>query len=85
MNELAKLLLEAPDSQLDAKMKPLIEKWSNPPTPIQILEVLDYCIHGSLASGFMVATLQMVYDNTCKQNETTHEEVVKLATWREKL
>ena len=75
-------LLVAPDSQLDASMKPLIEKWSHPTPPLQILEVLDYCIAGSLASGLVVMLLQMEYDMACKRAGTTHEEVVKLATWR---
>jgi hypothetical protein len=77
------ILLAAPDSQIDAAMKPLIEKWSDPPTPIQILEVLDHCIHGGLASGFVVHALQIVYDVACKDANTTHEEVVKQATWRQ--
>lgn len=81
-SELVEVLLTASDRQLDASMKPLIKKWDDPPTPIQILEVLDYCIHGALASGFMVAALQAIYDSTCKKNNTTHEEVVKYAVWR---
>jgi hypothetical protein len=80
--EMVNHLLTAPDSQLDANMKPLIEKWEDPPTPIQILEVLDHCIHGALASGFIVTLLQIMYDIACKQCSTTHEEVVKSATWR---
>lgn len=83
--EIVKHLLEAPDSQLDARMKPLIEKWSDPPTPLQILEVLDHCIHGSLASGFVVSLLQMQYGRACEDAKTTHEEVVKGAKWRERL
>lgn len=82
MNELKELLLTASDSQLDACMHPLIKKWDEPPTPIQILEVLDHCINGALASGFMVAALQAIYDSTCKKNNTTHDEVVKNAVWR---
>lgn len=82
MKELAAYLLQAPDSQLDAQMKPLIEKWSDPPTALQVLEVLDYCIHGALASGFVVTALQAVYDIRCKEESTTHDDVAKLATWR---
>jgi hypothetical protein len=81
--EMVKHLLDAPDSQLDAAMKPLIEKWADPATPTQILEVLDHCIHGSLASGFVVSLLQIMYDMSCKYHNTTHEEVVKTATWRD--
>lgn len=85
MKELAAMLLKAPDREIDAQMKPLIEKWSDPPTALQVLEVLDYCIHGALASGFVVAALQVVYDIRCKEENTTHDEVAKLATWRASL
>lgn len=77
------ILLGAPNAQLDASMKPLIEKWGNPPTPIQILEVLDHCIHGALATGIVVTVLQMMYKDACIQANTTHEEVIKNASWRE--
>jgi hypothetical protein len=76
------LLLEASDDQLDDSMKKLIRKWSNPPTAIQVLEVLDKCIHASLASGFVITSLQIIYEAACKQENKTHEEVVKHANWR---
>jgi hypothetical protein len=75
------LLCEAPDSQLDASMKPLIEKWSTPPKAIEILEILDQCIHGALASGFVITLLTCGYEDACKAEKTTHDEVVKQATW----
>lgn len=80
--ESRKHLLESPDSQLDASMKPLVKKWGNPPGALQILEVLDHCIHGSLASGFVVTLLQVLYDVACKREGVTHEALVPLATWR---
>lgn len=82
MNEIASYLMKAPDSQLDAAMKPKIAAWSDPPTALQILEVLDACIHGSLASGFVVRLLQMMYDDARKTEGKTHEEIAKDATWR---
>lgn len=75
-------LLIAPDSQLDAAMKPFISKWQNPPKAIEILEVLDYCIHDALASGIVVIVLQTMYNAAIKIENTTHEEVIKYATWR---
>ena len=83
--EVIDLLLEAPDTQLDASMKPLIKKWSIPPTPLQILEVLDYCINASLASGFTVSLLQFMYKTSCDLHNTKHEDVIKNATWRDEL
>lgn len=83
MNEVVALLLEAPDSQLDASMKPLIKKWSSPPKAIEVLEVVDAVICGSLANGFTTKLLQMLYEKACKDENTTHEEIVKNAGWRE--
>ena len=82
MESLKEGLLSAPDTQLDANMKPLIQKWDDPPKAIQVLEVLDHCIHGSLASGFVVTLLQVVYDSTCKSEGVTHEQMERQATWR---
>lgn len=78
------LLLEAPDGQLDANLKPLIQKWETPTKAIQILEVLDMAVHGGGASGFTVRLLQMLYDTALTNETTTHEEIVKLAVWRTK-
>lgn len=81
-DELVSILLDAPDSQLDKAMKPYIRKWSNPPKTVEVLEVLDYCINGSLASGTAILALQTLYEVRCKAENTTHEEVAKHATWR---
>jgi hypothetical protein len=81
-SDMKQLLLTAPAGQLDACMKPLIEKRDTPAKAVQILEVLDSCIHGGLASGFTVRLLQMLYDAALTTEKTTHETVVKLAIWR---
>jgi len=78
-------LLKAPDSQLDVSMRPLIKKWDDEPTALQILQVLDMCIFGSLASGFTVQLLQTMYDEAIRREGTTREAVEKLATWREEI
>lgn len=80
--EFKKLLLESPDSQLDAQMFPYIEKWSETPTSLEILEVLDYCVRYALASGFMLNILNILLDGAMQLEGTTLEEVVKHATWR---
>jgi hypothetical protein len=83
MSELKTMLLSAPDTQLDAQMFPLIEKWDEPmPTSLQILEVLDQCIFASLASGFTVTLLQTLYDMQLEKEGITHEDNEPKATWR---
>jgi hypothetical protein len=77
-------LLQAPDSQLDSSIKPLIEKWSNPPAALQVLEVLDHCIHSALASGLVVSLLQNFYAERCNAEGTTHQALEPLAVWRHK-
>jgi hypothetical protein len=81
--ELVTLLLQSPDTHLDAKVLPYIQKWSTPPTALQVLEVLDLCIFGSLASGFTTRLLQSLYDQRCREENTSHEVLAKLASWRE--
>lgn len=84
MGDLATLLLESSDRQIDASMHSLIRTWDEEPTARQILEVLDHCIYGSLASGFIVSTLQVLYDVACKREGVTHEDVIKDAPWRDR-
>lgn len=74
------LLKIAPESQLDHAMLPLIEKWSVPPKPIEVLEVLDKSVNGALASDLVMTMLNVIY--VCSLSNTTHEEVVKGAIWR---
>ena len=85
MNELKQMLLTAPDGQLDASMFPLIEKWNDEPTALQILEVLDHCVYSALASGFVMVLLESMLDIAMKQENTTHEQLVENATWRSAL
>lgn len=81
-NRIVEGLLAAPESQLDPSMKPLIEKWADDPTPIQVLEVLDHCVHGALASGFVIQVLEILLRDALKREGITYEMVVEKATWR---
>lgn len=82
--EVISLLIEAPDSQLDMSIKPLIQKWSNPPAAIQILEVIDKCIFEALASTFVMVIFDGMYEDALKRESITHESLVPLATWRKR-
>lgn len=81
-SKLKEILLGCSDRMLDAQLKPMIEKWDVEPTPIQILEVLDHAICSALAADVVITSLQVLYESACKKQNTTHEEVVKLAVWR---
>jgi hypothetical protein len=81
-DDMKKLLLEAGDTNLDASMKSLIKKWSDPPRAIQVLEVIDRCIFSALASGLCLTLLQVAYSELLVLEGTTHEEIEKGATWR---
>jgi DNA-directed RNA polymerase subunit F len=75
-------LLKAPITQLDPSMLEIIKTWSNPPTSIQILEVLDKCINGGLASGFVITLLQVYYKLALKDEGIKHEDNLDKAIWR---
>lgn len=82
MKEMITLLLEGSDDMLDPSMKTLIRKWSDPPKAIEVLEVLDHCVHGSLCTGIVMTVLNVIYEKACKDEGVTNEDVVKLAVWR---
>lgn len=82
MSDIREHLCSMSDREIDSKMHPLIRAWDYDPKAIQILEVLDHCINGALASSFVVVSLQVLYDIALADEDTTHEEVVKLAHWR---
>lgn len=75
-------LLAFSDDILDASMKPLIEKWVEPPTSLQVLEVLDHCIYAVLASSFIISCLQVFYNSRLKEEGRTHEQNIPDAIWR---
>jgi len=78
------LMLLAPETQIDACMKPLIEKWDDEPTAYQILEVLDHCIYAALSTGFVVTVLQISFDKALETEGKTHQEAYEYAEqhWR---
>jgi len=81
-SELLPELLEAPGSQLDPALRKKLLAWSVPPRALEILEVLDLCVHGGLGSGFVVSLLDMMLQDAIRVEGTTYEAVVALATWR---
>lgn len=85
MSNIKELLLQAPDRQLDKSIFPLIEKWDDEPTAIQILEVLDQMIYASLGSGLVFVLLQGLYKTALEREGKTHKEMEALATWRNKM
>ena len=70
---LKELFLEGSDEQIDPKVKKIIrEKWADEPTSLQVLEALDPCVYSALASGFVVAALQSLYETKLNSERITH-------------
>ncbi len=85
ISETVVLLKTAPPSQLDPSMVALVNQWGEPPTSLQILEVLDRVIYGALASDLVVDALNILYEVALENEGKTHDEVVPLAIWRDAL
>lgn len=80
--EMVQALLKFSDRSLDPAMKEKMRGWSDPPRAIEVLEVVDKIIFGSLATGVILSTLQMGLDQLIEREGITHEELVKDAVWR---
>jgi len=76
------LLLQAPDSPIDAQLKNLIGKWSVTPKSIEVLESLDHCVRYSSGSDFVVSVLRAILEQSMKVENTDYDTVVSQATWR---
>jgi hypothetical protein len=82
MNELKRILLSAQYDQLAHSMFPLIKEWNDIPTALQILEVLDKCVHAGLASAAVINVLETLLENALAGEKKTLEEIVEHAHWR---
>jgi hypothetical protein len=78
------LLLDAPPRHLDPQMVDMVREWPDTPSALQVLEVLDLCVRGSLASPMVVMALEIAFTEAIKHEGTTQEQVVAMADtlWR---
>ena len=82
-NSLKQHLLTAPESQLDPAMRKYIEaEWQAEPSALQILEVLDKCIHFGLASGLVIMLLESMLNAAVQRERTDMAALEARATWR---
>lgn len=83
-DSLKELLLIAPESDLDSRLHPLIQRWSEPiPTSLEVLEVLDQVIFCAAGSTFTATVLQVMYDGLLRRENISHEQNEAKATWRQ--
>lgn len=75
--------LLAPDTQIGAGTMSTIRLWDDSPTALQILRTIDSAVHISDCTSFVIRTLEIYLDKAIANEQTTYEEVVKSATWRD--
>jgi hypothetical protein len=81
-SELITFLKIAPPSHLDSIAVDKIKTWDESLTSIQVLEVLDMCVYGALASPIAMATIKQLYDDLLISENKTHDDNVPHAHWR---
>ena len=74
--------LRAPETQIGVHTMSTIQEWDDSPTALQILKSIDWAIHGSDCTTFVIRTLEIYLDKAIEKEQTTYEDVVKQATWR---
>jgi hypothetical protein len=74
--------LRAPETQIGAPTMSTIREWDDNPTALQLLKTIDSAIFGSDCTTFVIRTLEIYLDKAIEKEQTTYEDVVKLATWR---
>jgi hypothetical protein len=76
------MLLEAPEGQIDKPLMDLIQKWDEPPTSLQILEVRDLGAYTAGTSDFTISVMDMAWKSAMKAEGVTEESLIAQATWR---
>lgn len=76
------LLLKAPDSQLDDSAKVFIRDWSEPPSALQVLRVLDHCVYTAGASDFMMQAMNIIFEQALARENKKLADLLPEATWR---
>ena len=79
--EFVDLILEAPDSQLDASIFEDIKGWDLEPTALDILLVLDKIVYFSLGSEFTVSMFGMVLTQAMLEEGIDMEKLVSQRNW----
>lgn len=76
-------LLKAPDRELDASTFKFIYEWKKYVDSVDILYILDICARYSLASGFMMKTLDLLLQETAKlEGKSLMDVYVVAECWR---
>lgn len=74
--------LSAPAAMLDPALLPIVVRWDDPPTSIQLLELLDHCVHTGGAPRFVIMAIESVMLTTMKAEGVTSEDLLPRAVWR---
>lgn len=77
-------LLNGPDTHIDAGTKESIRKWDSPASATNILQTLDCATFSGGASSIVLYVLDELLRRAIANENTTYDDVVKSATWREK-
>lgn len=82
LKEMLDLLRTIPPGLCAPELQAKILTWDDPPTALQVLEVTDRAINGSLASHHVVMLLQALYEDLLLAEGVRHEDLVLKAHWR---
>lgn len=82
MNELLEHMEKAPESQLDPQVMPLVRAAIDAEEGVEkatrTLELLDTVVRYSLASDFVVMSLNMILDKYCEDHSIDSETLQRL-------
>lgn len=81
-NKVNSMCVSDPHASVDHVLVKLINNFDEVPKAIQILEVVDKAIHGSLASGFYVSLFQIMLEMALKNEGIVLADIVPKACWR---
>ena len=79
---LVAFLKAAPHGEIDTFAVDKMKTWGELPSSLEVLEILDMCIYGALASPIAITAIKQLYSYLLESENKTHDDNVPYAHWR---
>lgn len=83
METMKELFARAPEVEIDPSLQPIIQRWDDEPSAVQVLELLDHGTHSGGLSDFVISALRIMLTQAMNSEGLAWNDLVAKVTWRE--
>lgn len=82
--QIREALLATPEAGLASSMRAIVQGWSEDPTPLEVLDLLDRCLESETpaCSRLTYLVLELLFGTLCREHRVSPVSVIFAAPWR---